>query len=242
MKSIFARYGIPKTIVSDNGPQYSSLQFKQFCKEYNIKHNPSSPEYPKSNGLVENSIKNIKKMLKEAKKADNDPYLALLSYHSSPTADGLPSPAERMFRRKIRNRLLSFQPLVKNQSLLSKLQKNRVKQKFYHDRNTKDVCKLSPRVTVRIRQGDKKEWSTKCKMVSNTKFPRSYIVATSCGNHLRRNRKDLLSTTERFDLETDVEVDPIPTVGNVDPTSVSNEVPSEQQTVKKNIMLLDLDV
>ena len=47
--------------------------------------------------------------------------------------------------------------------------------------------------------------------------------------------KDLLSTTERFDLETDdVEVDRTPTVGNVDPTPVSNEVPPEQQTVEKH--------
>jgi hypothetical protein len=28
MKSVFAQYGIPKTIVSDNGPQYSSFQFQ----------------------------------------------------------------------------------------------------------------------------------------------------------------------------------------------------------------------
>ena len=53
--------------------------------------------------------------------------------------------------------------------------------------------------------------------------------------------KDLLSTTERFDLETDdVEVDRTPTVGNVDPTPASNEVtpaseiPPEQQTVEKH--------
>jgi hypothetical protein len=117
MKSVFAQYGIPKTIVSDNGPQYSSFQFQQFCKEYDIKHSPSSTEHPKSNGLAENSVKTIKKLLKKAKKADDDPYLALLSYHSTPTADGLPSPAERMFARKIRNRLPSFKPLVKNESL-----------------------------------------------------------------------------------------------------------------------------
>jgi hypothetical protein len=36
-----------------------------------------------------------------------------------------------------------------------------MKQKLYHDKNAKDLCKLSPGSTVRIRQGDKKEWSTK---------------------------------------------------------------------------------
>ena len=87
-----------------------------------------------------------------------------------------------------------------------------MKQKLYHDKNAKDLCKLSSGSTVRIRQGDKKEWSTKCKVVSNTTFPRSYVVETPCGNHLRRNRKDLLLTSEKFDVETDVDVDPSPTV------------------------------
>ncbi|CAB4026741.1 Transposon Ty3-G Gag-Pol poly [Paramuricea clavata] len=123
-----------------------------FCKEYDMKHSPSSPEHPKSNGFAENSVKTIKKLLKKAKKANDDPYLALLSYRSTPTADGLPSPAERMFERKIINRLPSFKPLVKNESLSLKLQQNRMKQKFYYDKNATDLCKLSPGSTVRIRQ------------------------------------------------------------------------------------------
>ena len=36
LKSIFARHGIPQTIVSDNGPQFSSSQFSQFTKEFHI--------------------------------------------------------------------------------------------------------------------------------------------------------------------------------------------------------------
>ena len=32
LKSIFARHSIPKKLRSDNGPQYSSYEFKQFYK------------------------------------------------------------------------------------------------------------------------------------------------------------------------------------------------------------------
>ena len=78
MKSIFARHGIPNTIETDNGPQYSSYQFEQFCKNYDIVHDTSSPEYARSNGLAENSVKNVKKLIKKANKAGEDPYLALL--------------------------------------------------------------------------------------------------------------------------------------------------------------------
>ena len=33
MKYHFARYGIPSTVVSDNGPQFTSEEFKTFAKE-----------------------------------------------------------------------------------------------------------------------------------------------------------------------------------------------------------------
>ena len=38
MKPLFARHGNPDMIVSDNGPQYSSQEFQEFAKDYNIEH------------------------------------------------------------------------------------------------------------------------------------------------------------------------------------------------------------
>ena len=50
MKSVFARHGIPSTVVSDNGPQYDSAEMKTFASLYGFKHITSSPHYPQSNG------------------------------------------------------------------------------------------------------------------------------------------------------------------------------------------------
>ena len=65
IKSIFARHGIPETVVSDNGPEYKSFEFKTFAKEWEFDHDPSSPEYPQSNGLVECTIQTVKKTMKK---------------------------------------------------------------------------------------------------------------------------------------------------------------------------------
>ena len=37
-KSIFARYGIPEAVISENGPQFSSEAYAQFTREYGFKH------------------------------------------------------------------------------------------------------------------------------------------------------------------------------------------------------------
>lgn len=53
LKSLFARYGIPDEIVTDNGPQYSAREFANFAKAYGFKHITSSPQYAQSNGQAE---------------------------------------------------------------------------------------------------------------------------------------------------------------------------------------------
>ena len=47
---VFARYGLPEVVVSDNGTQFKSSQFVEFMVQNGIKHICSSPYYPMSNG------------------------------------------------------------------------------------------------------------------------------------------------------------------------------------------------
>ena len=101
LKSLFARYGIPSCCVSDGGPQFASAEFKQFAKDWGIEHKMSSPYYPRSNGLAENAVKVVKRLLGKAADRGEDKYLALLAYRSSPLETGK-SPAELLFGRKLR--------------------------------------------------------------------------------------------------------------------------------------------
>ncbi|CAB4033003.1 retrotransposon-like family member retr-1 [Paramuricea clavata] len=46
MKKIFSRHGIPQTVFSDNGPQYTAASFKLFSREWDFQHDTSSPHFP----------------------------------------------------------------------------------------------------------------------------------------------------------------------------------------------------
>ena len=73
LKSIFARDGIPETLVSDNGPQYSSQEFSEFAREYEFRHITSSPYHLQGNGEAERAVGSVKDLLKKS----NDPYRPL---------------------------------------------------------------------------------------------------------------------------------------------------------------------
>ena len=45
-KKVICMFGVPKEIVTDNGSQFISFEFQDFCREWNIKLNLSTPLYP----------------------------------------------------------------------------------------------------------------------------------------------------------------------------------------------------
>ena len=91
-KAICSRHGIPEELVSDNGLQFISQEYKQFTSEWDIVHTTSSPEYPQSNGLAEKAVQTAKNILQKATNDKKDPCLCFLEYQNTPV-DNFASPA-----------------------------------------------------------------------------------------------------------------------------------------------------
>lgn len=53
LSSVFSRYGDPESLVTDNGPQFTSAEFSSFLKERGITHIRSSVYHPAANGAIE---------------------------------------------------------------------------------------------------------------------------------------------------------------------------------------------
>lgn len=76
------------TIISDNGPQFTSQCFQEFAVSYGFDHVICSPvtvgNDPQSNGLAEKGVQIVKRILTKATEAGEEPYLAILNYRATP--------------------------------------------------------------------------------------------------------------------------------------------------------------
>lgn len=155
--SLFARFGLPHVIVSDNAAQFTSAEFKDFAERNGIILKTGAPFHPATNGAAENAVKTVKKAIMRGMNDGNlNLYHVLarflLNYRNTPHCTTGKSPAELFIGRKLRMRLDLIKPISKarNNSNISKkvLQKQRI-QKFYYKGNRQNTFNIGDTVAVR---------------------------------------------------------------------------------------------
>uniref|UniRef100_A0A8R1IV69 Reverse transcriptase n=1 Tax=Caenorhabditis japonica TaxID=281687 RepID=A0A8R1IV69_CAEJA len=106
LNPIFARYGNPRTLVSDNGTQFTSSEFTKFCTSRGIRHLRSPPFHPQSNGQAERFVDTFKRALRKLRRertTQDALQTFLMSYRSTPctSSPNQLSPAENFIGRKM---------------------------------------------------------------------------------------------------------------------------------------------
>jgi hypothetical protein len=104
LQTLFAQFGLPKTIVSDNASYFVSQEFKAFLTKNGIKHITSAPYHPATNGLAERAVQIVKNGLKRDSEGTLCSRLAriLFNYRVTPHCTTNSSPAELLFGRNLR--------------------------------------------------------------------------------------------------------------------------------------------
>lgn len=80
LANLFARFGVPSSVVSDNSP-FNSSEFARFAQKWSFQTIFSSPRYPQSNGMAEKAVSIAKSLLN---KNPTDFPAALLQYRNAP--------------------------------------------------------------------------------------------------------------------------------------------------------------
>ncbi|CAH8614326.1 unnamed protein product [Dicrocoelium dendriticum] len=107
LRQAFSRFGCPETMVTDNGSQFTSAAFKEFCKQCAVQHVRSPPFHPQSNGQAERFVDTFKRALQKSKGEGRieevvDRFLFLYRSTPNPQAPDGVSPAQVMMNRKLR--------------------------------------------------------------------------------------------------------------------------------------------
>ena len=193
IKNSFTKFGIAQEILTDNGPQFSSAEFKNFADAWGFIHTTNSPHYSQSNGAAESAVKIAEKIVQQ-----EDPFKALLAYHASPVAATGISPAEALMGRKLRTSLITMpEKLIpvdvdhKKVKETDSKYKEKMTNHFNKRHNARPATDLHIGQRVRMRAGQQSDWSREG-VVRERVAPRSYVIETPQGVTYRRNRKHLM--------------------------------------------------
>ena len=187
---LFAQFGLPDTIVTDNGTCFVSAEFAVYLKKYGIKHITSAPYHPATNGMAEHAVQIVKQGLRKITQGSIRTRLAkiLKAYRLTPHSTTGMSPAEMLLGCRPKSRLDLLKPMT-----AERIEANQWKQKKQHDVRANDRC-FQEEDTVFVKNfqsGDK--WLPG--VISKRTGPVSFVVQLSDGRERRCHQDQLQKRT-----------------------------------------------
>nr|XP_034321902.1 uncharacterized protein K02A2.6-like [Crassostrea gigas] len=215
LEGMFCRHGIPYQITSDNGPQFKSKLFEDYLTDNCIKHRAVTPLHPAANGEVERQNRSLMKRIRiaqaESKNWKKEIRKYLFAYRTTPHSTTGVSPAELMFRRKLRTKLPQVENLQENvfdEEMRGKDVYSKYRNKLYVDEKRGAVdCDLEPGDSVLLKKAVKDKMDTPYHAEPYTlvqKTGNSCVVESPEGVTLKRNSEFVKKYQEPGTSESDV--------------------------------------
>ncbi|XP_042149549.1 uncharacterized protein K02A2.6-like [Ixodes scapularis] len=120
LRSVFAAFGLPEEVVTDNGPPFVATEFVEFQSMNGVRHTKSPPYNPASNGSAERCVQTVKRdLLRQVideqrtgvpKSMQHRVDQFLFAYRNTPTGTTDRTPAELFLSWKPRTRLSFLHP------------------------------------------------------------------------------------------------------------------------------------
>lgn len=111
---MFAMFGVPEIVKSDNGPPFNGKDFAYFAEVMGFKHRKVTPYWPQANGEIERFVKTLKKSVQvaklETKNWRKELQHFLGAYRTTPHTTTGCTPATLFLRREVKTKLPSLTP------------------------------------------------------------------------------------------------------------------------------------
>ncbi|GFT85779.1 uncharacterized protein K02A2.6 [Trichonephila clavipes] len=154
LRNSFARFGLPRVLVSDNGSQFTSYEFQRFMHKNGVRHKTSAPFKPSSNGQAERYVATLKQSLRAMHKYEGTIQQKLstflMQYRKAPNVTTTLSPAMLFLKRDIRTRIDLLLPELKTK-IQDKLRRDNFE---FRDRK----FDVGDRVAVRVYRAANTRW------------------------------------------------------------------------------------
>ena len=137
LRHLFASYGLPEQIVSDNGPQFTSSDLGEFLRLNGVRYIRCAPYHPSSNGAAERLVRTFKEAMKAGVNDGLSPHHRLqnflLTYRTTPHSSTNSTPCSLFLGRSMRTRLDLLRPDLGHTTL-----NKQAEQKQQHDQHVKE--------------------------------------------------------------------------------------------------------
>jgi hypothetical protein len=225
LREVFALFGLPNQLVSDNGPAFIAEEFQEFLRSNGVKHVRSAPYHPQTNGEAERFVQTFKRAMKaddtSVSNAELDRRLQqfLLRYRVTPHATTGRTPSELFLSRKLVTLLDRLRPdlRVKVENQMESQQRLR------REKGREPDFTIGDRVYARFWYGQRR-WRKGC--IVAVAGPLSYDVQVAGELH-RRHAAQLLHDRVGGDFEEERVDEPIalPTPADFPPVATATIPP-----------------